>query len=173
MCHLQVTNTDRLANSFTKQVFAMHSLPIRRSQNSHQFLYLPYKTTRLQTITQNRNDYTSILIHTSMAPIYDQGVPATMTTPHQERTRLLPVQNKIKYHVHDTKFLFEALQASRSRLCNPGNEVSADSNRRLVIVGHAVLKLALCMTWYESWDSRVCPLYPWLPQSRQYWALCG
>lgn len=50
--------------------------------------------------------------------------------------------------------LWEALQAAGSNVHHIGNRLTPDGNKRLAMLGDAVLKLALVTVWYNGEESK-------------------
>ena len=64
------------------------------------------------------------------------------------------VEAIIGYSFTDPLILWEALQAAGSGICSAGTRRFADGNKRLAMLGDAILKLVLVQEWYGSSDVR-------------------
>lgn len=64
------------------------------------------------------------------------------------------VEGAINYHFAEPLILWEALQAPGNGLRSKGTRSFPDGNKRLALVGDAVLKLGLLEEWYEGTESR-------------------
>lgn len=60
----------------------------------------------------------------------------------------------IGYTFDDPLKLWEALQAAGSGICSAGDRRFADGNKRLAVVGDAILRLVLVEDWYKSLSVR-------------------
>ncbi|MCJ1279640.1 hypothetical protein MMC21_007464 [Puttea exsequens] len=68
--------------------------------------------------------------------------------------RIHALENIIGHRFNDPTILWEALQAAGSGLQSVGTRHFADGNKRLALLGDAVLKLALIDDWYGGVGSR-------------------
>ena len=64
------------------------------------------------------------------------------------------VEAIIGYTFNDPLILWEALQAAGSGTCSAGTRRFADGNKRLAMLGDAILKLVLVKDWYDTLDIR-------------------
>ena len=64
------------------------------------------------------------------------------------------VEDIIGYSFNDPLILWEALQAAGSGIRSAGDRHFADGNKRLAMLGDAILKLVLVEDWYGSLDVR-------------------
>ena len=64
------------------------------------------------------------------------------------------VERVIGHAFNDPLILWEALQAAGSSVRSAGPRRFPDGNKRLAILGDAVLKLVLVTRWYDSGDMR-------------------
>lgn len=64
------------------------------------------------------------------------------------------VEDVIGYKFKDNDIVWEALQAAGSVVRQSGNRSFREGNKRLAIVGDAVLKLALVEDWYDGEEAR-------------------
>ena len=60
------------------------------------------------------------------------------------------VQSIIKYWFKSLDILREAMQEEESQVHSIGNRIAPEGNRRLAVIGDAVLRLALAEHWYEA-----------------------
>ena len=64
------------------------------------------------------------------------------------------VEATIDYHFTEPQILWEALQATGNGISFGGTRSFADGNKRLALVGDAILKVALLEEWYAGIESR-------------------
>ena len=64
------------------------------------------------------------------------------------------VEAAINYHFTEPLILWEALQATGNGISSGGTRSFADGNKRLALVGDAILKVALLEEWYAGTESR-------------------
>ena len=64
------------------------------------------------------------------------------------------VESLIQYKFHNTDLLWEALHSRQIRIDSCGAAVPPDGNKRLAIIGDAVMQLALAEDWYKGVGSR-------------------
>lgn len=64
------------------------------------------------------------------------------------------VEAIIGYNFNDPLILWEALQAASSSVSRAGTRRFPDGNKRLAVLGDAILKLVLVGEWYGSPDVR-------------------
>ena len=64
------------------------------------------------------------------------------------------VEAIIDYHFIEPLILWEALQATGNGISSVGTRSFADGNKRLALVGDAILKVALLEEWYAGTESR-------------------
>lgn len=79
-------------------------------------------------------------------------VPAMATV--QMSTTTHGVEAIIGYNFNDPLILWEALQAASSSVSRAGTRRFPDGNKRLAVLGDAILKLVLVGEWYGSPDVR-------------------
>lgn len=63
------------------------------------------------------------------------------------------VETIIQYSFNHTALLWEALQCSGIAFDSEGQTVPPGGNKRLAIIGDAVLRLALAEDWYKGSDT--------------------
>ena len=64
------------------------------------------------------------------------------------------VQAIIAYTFHDGDILWEALHVPGAMLSATGNRNLSDGNKRLALLGDAIMKAALLINWYTTIDTR-------------------
>lgn len=72
------------------------------------------------------------------------------------------VEGIIGYRFSDRLILWEALQAAGSPVTSAGTRRFPDGNKRLAVLGDAVLKLVLVAEWYDGADVRSMIGYAWV-----------
>jgi ribonuclease-3 len=65
-------------------------------------------------------------------------------------TTLNSIQDRVDYHFHDSTLLKEAFLASGASVSSVDIEGPVKGNKRLALVGDAVLCLAVLDEWFES-----------------------
>ncbi|EAT90239.1 hypothetical protein HBI56_046690 [Parastagonospora nodorum] len=68
-------------------------------------------------------------------------------------TTFKSIQDCVDYHFHDSTLLKEAFLASGAPISNKDIEGPVKGNKRLALVGDAVLRLAVLDEWFESGTS--------------------
>jgi ribonuclease-3 len=63
------------------------------------------------------------------------------------------IQDRVDYHFHDSTLLREAFLASGAPISSVDIEGPVKGNKRLALVGDAVLRLAVLDGWFESGTS--------------------
>lgn len=69
-------------------------------------------------------------------------------------TKVEAVEAIIGYHFEDPPILWEALQAAGSGVQSAGTRRFAEGNKRLAVLGDAILGVALMDDWYATNESR-------------------
>jgi hypothetical protein len=64
------------------------------------------------------------------------------------------IERTLNYSFRDPNLLFEALQAAGNRISKVGVRNVPDGNKRLAMLGDAVLTVAILSDWYEGEDTR-------------------
>ena len=64
------------------------------------------------------------------------------------------VEDVLSYQFNDRNILWEALQAASSRVVSIGGRVLTDGNKRLAMLGDAIVNVALIEEWYASGQSK-------------------
>lgn len=77
-----------------------------------------------------------------------QSRQSVMSYSQEKPDTLQAVETILAYHFTDRNQLWTALQAAGSSY--PGERTDTDGNKRLAILGDAVLKLALVEDWYHT-----------------------
>ena len=77
-----------------------------------------------------------------------------------QATKVQSVENIIGYRFNDPLVLWEALHAADSGADSAGMRRFADGNKRLPMLGDAVLHVALLQDWYGGTDTRSIQIDP-------------
>ena len=72
----------------------------------------------------------------------------------EKAAKLENAQAAMSYRFTDPHILWEALQAASSGVHSAGNRVIIDGNKRLAMIGDAILKLVLLENSYARGDPR-------------------
>ncbi|KAH4303317.1 hypothetical protein HBH64_074150 [Parastagonospora nodorum] len=68
-------------------------------------------------------------------------------------TNFKSIQDRVDYHFHDSTLLREAFLAAGAPISSKDIEGPVKGNKRLALVGDAVLRLAVLDEWFESGTS--------------------
>ncbi len=72
----------------------------------------------------------------------------------QMAAKIQGVEDTILYYFNNSDILWEALQAAGSGVTSVGGRPLMDGNRRLAILGDAVLNVALIKEWYAGMEPK-------------------
>ncbi len=72
----------------------------------------------------------------------------------QMAAKIQGVEDTILYYFNNSDILWEALQAAGSGVTSIGGRPLMDGNKRLAILGDAVLNVALIEEWYAGMEPK-------------------